>query len=254
MQGLRQSMDRKFKVGLAIILVGLVAAVTATLFLEEEPAHDPNTPWRNDYQAMDELETPPPDGYCLSEGKNDALGELLQQLAASRSRLMDKTVGGAFLPCNDAARSTADRADLPPRRFGFYAVKSRNSENPPVTSRGKPVSALSDYIADIGRLYGPEKVLGERIEKGARDAPLLGAVNLGLLGTAPYTLFTGALSDGKLAPAGTVMAEVYGASRYGDRILSVLLAAPYDGPETMDSLLATAKDAMARVEAANRDR
>jgi len=246
-------MDRNLKLGLAIILMGLVAAVAVGLVREEEPAHDPNAPWRSDYQSVDELETPPPVGYCLAEGKDDALRDLLQQLAVSRTRLMDKTVGSAFLPCNDAARSLEERADLPPQRFGFYAVKTRNSENPPATSRGKPVSSLSDYIADIGRLYGPEKELGERIEKGARDAPLLGAVNLGLLGSAPYILFTGALSDGKLGPAGTVMAEVYGASRYGDRVLSVLLVAPYDGPETMDSLLAAAKDAMARTEAANRD-
>lgn len=246
-------MDRNIKIGLAIILVGVVAAVAAGLVREEEPAHDPSAPWRSDYLSADELETPPPDGYCLAEGKYDALRDLLQQLAVSRTRLMDKTIGSAFLPCNDATRSSEERADRPPQRFGFYAVKSRNSENPPATNRGKPVSALSDYIADIGRLYGPEKVLGERIEKGARDAPLLGAVNLGLLGSAPYTLFLGALSDGKLAPAGTVMAEVYGASRYGDRILSVLLVAPYDGPETINGLLAAAKNALARVENANRD-
>lgn len=246
-------MDRNIKIGLTIILVGLLAAVAAGLVREEQPAHDPNAPWRSDYQLAGELETPPPDGYCLAEGKDGALHDLLQQIGASRTRLMDKTIGSAFLPCNDTTRSAADRADLPPQRFGFYAVKSRNSENPPATSRGKPVSALSDYIADIGRLYGPENALGERIEKGARDAPLLGAVNLGLLGSAPYTLFTGALSDGKLAPAGSVMAEVYGASRYGDRVLSVLLVAPYGGPETIDGLLAAARSAMARVENANRD-
>lgn len=246
-------MDRNFKIGLAIILMGFVAVVVVSLFQEENPAHDPNAPWRSDYQDAVELETRPPNGYCLVEGKDDALSDLLQRVAKSRPRLMDKTIGGAFLPCNDATRSATARADQPPQRFGFFAIKSRNSENPPATSRGKRVSSLSDYIADIGRLYGPEKELGERIEKGARDAPLLGAANLGLVGSAPYTLFTGALTDGKLGPAGTVMAEVYGASRYGDNVFSVLLVAPYEGPETMDSLLAAAKDAMASTEIANRD-
>lgn len=243
-------MGRNIGIGLAILIVG---AVAAALLLEDPPAHDPNAPWRDDYQSANELETPPPDGFCLTEGKDDALRDLLQQITEARPRLMDKTIGRAFLPCGDTTRSTGDRADLPPRHFGFYAVKSRNSENPPATSRSKPVSILSAYIADVGPLYGPAKELGERIEKGARDAPLLGAINLGLLGSAPYTLFIGGLSDGKLGPAGTVMAEVYGASRYGDRILSVLLVAPYQGRETMDSLLAAAKDAMSRTETANRD-
>ena len=246
-------MGRNLKIGLAIILMGFVAVVVVGLVQEENPPHDPNAPWRSDYQEARELETQPPDGYCLVDGKENALDDLLQQVVKSRPRLMDKTIGGAFLPCNDAARSAEERTDQPPQRFGFFAIKSRNSENPPATSRGKPVSSLSDYIADIGRLYGPEKELGERIEKGARDAPLLGAANLGLVGSAPYTLFTGALTEGKLGPAGTVMAEVYGASRYGDNVFSVLLVAPYEGPETMDSLLAAAKDAMARTEAANRD-
>ncbi len=246
-------MDRNLKIGLAIILMGFVAVVVVGLVQEENPPHDPNAPWRSDYQEARELETQPPDGYCLVDGKENALDDLLQQVVKSRPRLMDKTIDGAFLPCNDAARSAEERTDQPPQRFGFFAIKSRNSENPPATSRGKPVSSLSDYIADIGRLYGPEKELGERIEKGARDAPLLGAANLGLVGSAPYTLFTGALTEGKLGPAGTVMAEVYGASRYGDNVFSVLLVAPYEGPETMDSLLAAAKDAMARAEIVNRD-
>ena len=246
-------MDRNLKIGLAIILMGFVAVVVVGLVQEENPPHDPNAPWRSDYQEARELETQPPDGYCLVDGKENALDDLLQQVVKSRPRLMDKTIDGAFLPCNDAARSAEERTDQPPQRFGFFAIKSRNSENPPATSRGKPVSSLSDYIADIGRLYGPEKELGERIEKGALDAPLLGAANLGLVGSAPYTLFTGALTEGKLGPAGTVMAEVYGASRYGDNVFSVLLVAPYEGPETMDSLLAAAKDAMARTEIANRD-
>ncbi len=246
-------MDRNLKIGLAIILMGFVAVVVVGLVQEENPPHDPNAPWRSDYQEARELETQPPDGYCLVDGKDDALDDLLQQVVKSRPRLMDKTIDGAFLPCNDAARSAEERTDQPPQRFGFFAIKSRNSENPPATSRGKPVSSLSDYIADIGRLYGPEKELGERIEKGALDAPLLGAANLGLVGSAPYTLFTGALTEGKLGPAGTVMAEVYGASRYGDNVFSVLLVAPYEGPETMDSLLAAAKDAMARAEIVNRD-
>ncbi|MBE9556776.1 MAG: hypothetical protein IMF08_07960 [Proteobacteria bacterium] len=246
-------MDRNLKIGLAIILMGFVAVVVVGLVQEENPPHDPNAPWRSDYQEARELETQPPDGYCLVDGKENALDDLLQQVVKSRPRLMDKTIDGAFLPCNDAARSAEERTDQPPQRFGFFAIKSRNSENPPATSRGKPVSSLSDYIADIGRLYGPEKELGERIEKGALDAPLLGAANLGLVGSAPYTLFTGALTEGKLGPAGTVMAEVYGASRYGDNVFSVLLVAPYEGPETMDSLLAAAKDAMARAEIVNRD-
>ena len=227
-------MDRNFKIGVAIVLVGLVAAIAVGLVREEEMAHDPDAPWRSDWQSADEPETPQPDGYCLAGETSGALRDLLEQLVVSRPGLMDETIGGPFLPCSDVARATEERADQPPRRFGFYAVKSRNSETPPATSRGKPVSALSAYIADVGRLYGPEKEIGERMEKGARDAPLLGAVNLGMLGSAPYTLFFGALSDGKLAAAGTVMAEVYGASRYGDRILSVMLVAPYEGPETLN--------------------
>jgi len=246
-------MNRGAVVGLVMIVAGIALAAIA-LTENKPPAHEPDTPWRSDWASAGELDVSPPEGFCPAGNVYTALKTRIEAIVADRPLLMDGVIGDPFVPCADSALAAGGRADLPPRRFGFYAIKSRNSDTPPATSRGKPVSALSDYIAEIGRLYGPEKDLPERIESGARDAPLLGAVNIGLVGSAPYTLFFGSLNDGSPDQPGTVMAEIFGASRYGDRILSVMLVAPYDGPAAFDALLDAAKDAMARTEAANRDR
>jgi len=245
-------MNRNAVIGLVMIVAGIVVMALA-LTENEEPAYEPDAPWRSDWVSAGELDTSPPAGYCRAGEETGALKVQIHAIVAGRPLLMDGAIGDPFVPCTDSALAAGSRADLQPRRFGFYAIKARNSDAPPATSRGKPVSTLSDYIAVIGRLYGPEKDLPERIEKGARDAPMLGAVNIGLIGSAPYTLFFGSLNDGSPEQPGTVMAEIFGASRYGDSILSIMLVAPYEGPGTFDALLDAAKDAMARTEAASRE-
>ena len=181
------------------------------------------------------LEMPAPNGYCALSPSHFADREMLdttEQLNAGHNRVL-----AIFAECGQLQAMRAKGAIV--SNYAMYLMPLSAGDAPLEMPRAELIEALAQALNQNDPFARARDTVRERIEEADMAIELQDMVGLGLLHRDDTAVFTGVLTRTAVEGAGIdVSAVVSGMTLISGRIVSLNLAAPYDGQETVDSLLA----------------
>ena len=181
------------------------------------------------------LEMPAPNGYCPLSRSRLADREMLdttEQLNAGHNRVL-----AIFAECGQLEAMRAKGAIV--SNYAMYLMPLSAGEAPLEMPRAELIEAFAQALTQNEPFAQARETARDRIAEADLAIELQDMVGLGLLHRDDTAVFTGVLTRTAVEGAGIdVSAVVSGMTLISGRIVSLNLAAPYEGQQTVESLLA----------------
>lgn len=223
-----------------VALCLLAAGTTAAAAIEKSRQQNNARPYG--------LELPAPGGYCdlsTAHAADQEMVDATEQLNAGHNRVLS-----IFAECGQLAAMRADYSQL--SNYGSYLAPLSAGDAPLSMSRAELLDALGTVIGGNDPFGRVGDILRDRITEADMAFELQDVIGLGLLDQDDRAVYTGALTR-TVAEDGAVdvTAVVAGMTLVAGRIVSLNLAAPYEGKQTVSSLLDQQRDNLRRLIEAN---
>ncbi len=181
------------------------------------------------------LEMPAPNGYCALSPSHLADRGMLHNtelLNAGHNRVL-----AIFADCGQLDAMRAKGAVV--SNYAMYLMPLSAGEEPLEMPRADLIDALAHALTQDDPFALARDTVQERIAEADMSIELQDMVGLGLLHRDDTAVFTGVLTRTAIDGADVdVSAVVSAMTLVSGRIVSLNLAAPYEGQQTVDSLLA----------------